>query len=135
MPVRLTIGQISDLCQKYDIKFGSERFSGHYRLFIQSYYFWENGWKKIFDDGYYNSFVRMAKENEEFIVVRQSHLPIYDKDTNAYCFQGNEKLSTTYEEFEQWIEKKVKYVRQKLPLIHKKRICKQKLNELKKDFV
>ena len=130
----LTKSDIDYLCKKYDLRFGPA--TNEYRLFIYSPLFTPYGWDKLFNEGHYNSFVELkySKDLDAYCVLGQAKKPEVYSYHCYYMFDGLDTLSSTKEEFEEWIKETVDYVRIKLPLLHKKKMQQLKLDGIQEDF-
>ena len=130
----LTKSDIDYLCKKYDLRFG--RATNEHRLFIRSPLFTPYGWNRLFREGHYNSFVELKyhRDVDAYCVLRQAQKPKVCSFDGSYMFDGLDTPSTTKEEFEEWIKETVDYVRIKMPLLHKNKILKSKLDGIQEDF-
>lgn len=130
----LTKSDIDYLCKKYDLQFGMA--TNEHRLFIRSPLFTPYGWNKLFNEGYYNSFVELKynKNLDAYCVLRQAKKPKVSSFDSCYMFDGLDTPSTTKEEFEEWIKETVDYVRIKMPLLHKNKMLQSKLDGIQEDF-
>lgn len=135
--------EIDYLCEKYDIVGHSpskdDDAYSYYYLFIRSQLFNPDGWKRVFNDGYYNSFVKFKYIGfNRYKFWKVSYRPDVPDMYGYYVFSSDRgpgyKFSSK-KEIEDWINETCLYIRNELPLIAKRNIVKNKREELDKDFV
>lgn len=142
-PLLFTKKELDGLCKKYDIvghNPNTESNNNHYYyFFIRSQLFNPDGWTRIFNNGYYNSFIRFVYVGfGRYKFWKISERPDFPDDDGYYLFNPHDteyKKFSSKKEIENWINETCLYVRNELPKIAKRNIVKNKLKEIDKDFV